>query len=156
LKHIKTHNNKQYLTQGKPHMYYCVNNSSGICPQHMAVNEAAISRQQAGVGWNHTKNTHCITLILTGWMARVPSPAEAKDFSCSLCVQTSYEENQASYPMGTRGHFPEVYRGRGMMLTIHPHLLPWSRMSKSYTSSPLSACMVCSFTFFLTYYSNTD
>jgi hypothetical protein len=104
------------------------------------------------------KNTHCITLILTGWMARVPSPAEAKDFSCSLCVQTSYEENQASYPMGTRGHFPEVYRGRGMMLTIHPHLLPWSRMSKSYTSSPLSACMVCSWIalLFLTYYSNTD
>jgi hypothetical protein len=30
-------------------------------------------------------------------------------------------------------------RGRGMMLTTHPHLVPWLRMSRSNTSSPLQA-----------------
>jgi hypothetical protein len=31
------------------------------------------------------------------------SAAEAKDFSSSLCVQTSSEAQPASYPIGTRG-----------------------------------------------------
>jgi hypothetical protein len=31
---------------------------------------------------------------------------------------------------------PGVKRGRGMTLTTHPHLVPRSRMSRSYTSSP--------------------
>jgi hypothetical protein len=33
---------------------------------------------------------------------------------------------------------------RGVMLTTHPHLLPRSRMSRSYTSLPPSATMACS------------
>jgi hypothetical protein len=32
---------------------------------------------------------------------------------------------------------PGVKRGRGVTLTTHPHLVPRSRMSRSYTSSPL-------------------
>jgi hypothetical protein len=36
----------------------------------------------------------------------VRSPAEAKDFSCSLCIQTSSEAHQASYILGTGGPFP--------------------------------------------------
>jgi hypothetical protein len=39
---------------------------------------------------------------------------------------------------------PGVKRGRGVMLTTHPHLVPRSRMSRSYTSSPPSASMACS------------
>jgi hypothetical protein len=35
-------------------------------------------------------------------------------------------------------------RGRGVTLTTHPHLVPRSRMSRSYTSSPPSATMACS------------
>jgi hypothetical protein len=35
-------------------------------------------------------------------------------------------------------------RGRGVTLTTHPHQVPRSRMSRSYTSSPPSASMVCS------------
>jgi hypothetical protein len=31
---------------------------------------------------------------------------------------------------------PGVKRGRGVTLTTHPHLVPRSRMSRSYTSSP--------------------
>jgi hypothetical protein len=36
----------------------------------------------------------------------VRSPAEAKDFSSSLCVQTGSGAHQASCTMGTGGHFP--------------------------------------------------
>jgi hypothetical protein len=35
----------------------------------------------------------------------VRSPAEAKDFSSSLCVQTGSSAHPASCPMGTGGHF---------------------------------------------------
>jgi hypothetical protein len=38
---------------------------------------------------------------------------------------------------------PGVKRGRNVMLTTHPHLVPRSWMSRSYTSSPLSASMAC-------------
>jgi hypothetical protein len=37
---------------------------------------------------------------------RVRSPAEAKDFSSSLCVQTGSEAHPASCTMGTGGPFP--------------------------------------------------
>jgi hypothetical protein len=37
---------------------------------------------------------------------RVRSPAEAKDFSSNLSVQTSSEAHPASCTMGTGGHFP--------------------------------------------------
>jgi hypothetical protein len=36
----------------------------------------------------------------------VRSPAESKDFSSSLCVQTGSGAHPASCPMGTGGHFP--------------------------------------------------
>jgi hypothetical protein len=36
----------------------------------------------------------------------VRSPAEAKDFSSILCVQTGSGVHPASYPMGTGGPFP--------------------------------------------------
>jgi hypothetical protein len=45
--------------------------------------------------------------------------------------------------MGTGGPFPGAKRGRGVTLTTHPHLVPKSRMSRSYTSS-LLATMACS------------
>jgi hypothetical protein len=38
---------------------------------------------------------------------------------------------------------PGVKRGRGVMLFTHPHLVPRSWMSRSYTSSPPSASMAC-------------
>jgi hypothetical protein len=38
----------------------------------------------------------------------IRSPAEAKDFSSSLCVQTSCGAHPASYPMGSGGSFPGV------------------------------------------------
>jgi hypothetical protein len=41
----------------------------------------------------------------------VRSPAEAKDFSSSLCIQTSSEAYPASCPLGTRSPFPGVKGG---------------------------------------------
>jgi hypothetical protein len=52
------------------------------------------------------------------------STTEAKDFSSSLCVQTISEVRPASYPMVTGGLFPGLKCGRGMTLTIHPHVVP--------------------------------
>jgi hypothetical protein len=66
----------------------------------------------------------------------VRSPAGTKDFSSSLCVQTGSGAHPASPPMGTGGPFPGAKRGRGVTLTTHPRLVPKSRMSRSYTSSP--------------------
>jgi hypothetical protein len=67
----------------------------------------------------------------------IRSPAGAKYFSSNLCVQTGSEAHPASCTMGTGGPFPGAKRGRGVTLTTYPHLVPRSRMSRSYTSSPL-------------------
>jgi hypothetical protein len=74
----------------------------------------------------------------------VPSPADAKNFSSSLCVQTGSGAHPASCTMGTRGPFPGAKRGLGVTLTTPPHLMPRSRMSRSYTSSPPSFSVECS------------
>jgi hypothetical protein len=44
--------------------------------------------------------------VCLDWTTGVRSPAEAKDFSCSLCIQTSCEAHSAFYRMGTGGPFP--------------------------------------------------
>jgi hypothetical protein len=46
------------------------------------------------------QSVRCLT---TDWTTRVRSPAEAKDFSSSLCVQISSGAHPAFYPMGTGG-----------------------------------------------------
>jgi hypothetical protein len=48
------------------------------------------------------------------------SPAGAKDFSSSLCVQTGSGVHPASCTMGTRGPFPGAKHGRDVALTTHP------------------------------------
>jgi hypothetical protein len=45
---------------------------------------------------------------LDNWAIEVRSPAGAKDFFCSLCVQTSSGAHPASCTMGTGGPFPGV------------------------------------------------
>jgi hypothetical protein len=54
----------------------------------------------------------------------VRSPAEAKNFSSILCVQTGSRAHPAACTMGTGGPFPWIKRGRGVTLTTHPHLVP--------------------------------
>jgi hypothetical protein len=84
---------------------------------------------------------------------RVRSPAETKDFSSNLCIQTGSEAHSASCGMSTWGPCPRAKRGRRVTLNTHPHLVPRSRVSRSYTSSPPpSATMPCSGNDFLFVY----
>jgi hypothetical protein len=63
-------------------------------------------------------------------------PVRDKGFSSILCVQTGSEAHPASCTVGTGVPFTGVKRGRGVTLTTHPHLVPRSRLNRSYTSSP--------------------
>jgi len=83
--------------------------------------------------------------IESRWGARFPAP-----------VQTGPSAHQASCIKGT-GSFPRVKRGRGVTLSPHPLLLPWSRKIKAIPLLPLwavqpvqilSACTRVHFTFF--------
>jgi hypothetical protein len=73
-------------------------------------------------------------------MTGVRSVAEAKDFSSSLCVQTSSEAHQASYPVGT-GVLSGGKARPGRDADHLPHLVPRSRMSRIYTHLTHGACM---------------
>jgi hypothetical protein len=50
----------------------------------------------------------------------VRSPAGAKDFSSSHCVQTGSGAHPASCTMGTGGPFTGAKGGRSVTLTTHP------------------------------------
>jgi hypothetical protein len=61
---------------------------------------------------------------LDDWVNGVRSPAEAKDFPSSLCVQTGSE----AHPMGTRGPFS---RGKAQLGRDADHLPPSSAEVKN-------------------------
>jgi hypothetical protein len=114
--------------------------------------------KQLGVYMRYNMKLHC-TFALVSWQQfrcqdpgssgsivsdyglddraiEVQSPAGVKDFSSSLCVQTGSGAHSASCTMGTGVHSLGVKRGRGVTLITHPHLVPRSWMSRSYTSFP--------------------
>jgi hypothetical protein len=66
------------------------------------------------------------------------------DFSSSLCIQTGSGAHPASCPMGTGGPFPGGKAILGRDADHAPLLVPRSRMSRSYSSSPPSASVACS------------
>jgi hypothetical protein len=66
----------------------------------------------------------------------VRSPAGAKDFSYSLCVQIGSGAHPASCTMGTGGPFPGAKARPGRDADHSPHLVPRSSMSRSYTPYP--------------------
>jgi len=66
-------------------------------------------------------------------------PVGAK-FSAS--VQTGPGAHSASRKIGT-GSFPGVKSDRGVLLTTHPLLLPWSRKSRAIPLLPLWAVQGC-------------
>jgi hypothetical protein len=71
------------------------------------------------------------------WTAMQPlfrfSPA---NFSLHRCVQNGSGAHPASYPVGTRGSFPEGKAAGGVKLTTHFHLVQRSKNEWSYTSTP--------------------
>jgi hypothetical protein len=66
----------------------------------------------------------------------VRSPAGAEDFPSILCVQTGSGAHPASCTMGTGGPFPGGKARPGRDADHSPHLVPMSRMCRSYISSP--------------------
>jgi hypothetical protein len=74
----------------------------------------------------------------------VRSSAGAEDFSSSLCDQTGSGAHPASCTMGTGGPFPGGKARPGRDADHSPHLLPRSRIGRSYTPLPPSAFMACS------------
>jgi hypothetical protein len=85
-----------------------------------------------GHSYKLSNKWHCRVSII--WL-HYTNPAEAKNFSSNLCIQTGSGAYPASCAMGTRSPSSGVKRGRGVTLTTNPHLVPRSRMSRSYTSS---------------------
>jgi hypothetical protein len=73
----------------------------------------------------------------------VRSPAKEKDFSSSVCIQTSSGAHPAFCPMGTRGPFPRGKVWPGRDADHSPQLVPRSWMTRSYTSSPPPAPKWC-------------
>jgi hypothetical protein len=77
--------------------------------------------------------------VATGWTtgrSGADPQQRLKDFSSSLCVQTGSGAHPGSCTMGTGGPFPEAKARQGRDADHSPHLVPRSRMSRSYTSSP--------------------
>jgi hypothetical protein len=68
------------------------------------------------------------------WMARIQSLTEAEDFSFNLCIQTALGPTQPPIQWVAVALSLGVQRGRGVMLTTHPLLVPRLRRSRSYTS----------------------
>jgi hypothetical protein len=80
---------------------------------------------------------------------------EANDISSSLCTQTGSGAHPASCPMSTVILSRKVNYGRGVTLATHPHLVPRSKMSMSYTSSPRKPSTACSGNAFLFHFDFT-
>jgi hypothetical protein len=66
------------------------------------------------LGAGVVKSVQCLT---TDQTTGVQSPADVKDFSSSLCVETTSEAHPASYSMGTMGPLPGVQCSQSMTLT---------------------------------------
>lgn len=54
-------------------------------------------------------------------------PQQGQDSFFRLCIQTGCGALPASHSVGTGGTFLKGKRGRGVLLTAHPHLVPMSR-----------------------------
>jgi hypothetical protein len=85
--------------------------------------------------------------LATGWTtgrSRFNPKQRRNDFSSSLCVQTGSGAHPASCTVGTGGPFPRAKVRPWRDPDHSTHLVPSSRMSRSYTSSPPSAFLAYS------------
>jgi hypothetical protein len=82
---------------------------------------------------------------LTTWRSGFDSRQGQRIFPLSFVSRSALRPAQPPVPRVTGVISAGVKRGRGVTLTTHLHLVPRSRMSKSYTSSPPppSASMAC-------------
>jgi hypothetical protein len=84
----------------------------------------------------------CLRARRPGDQDSIPCRGE-RNFSLASSVQTGSEAHPASCAVGTGGPFPGAEARPGRDADTHPHLVPRSRMSRRYTSSPSSAFMAC-------------
>jgi hypothetical protein len=91
-----------------------------------------------GLQFEHTFDESILSSASTGF-AVVRSPTEAKNFSSNL----GSGAHPDSCTMGTGGSFPRVKRGRGVMLTTYPLLVPRVRKNRSCNCSPPQAPAWC-------------
>ena len=76
--------------------------------------------------------------IVTGYGLDGPGIESRRGARFSAPVQTGPGAHRASCTMGTWS-FPEVKSGRGVTLTPHPLLVPWSRNGRAIPLLPLRA-----------------
>jgi hypothetical protein len=72
------------------------------------------------MGAGVAQSAQCLTMDWTTGRLRFYPRQRQKDFSSSLCVQTSSVLHPASCPMGTGVLSPGVKRFWGVTLTTHP------------------------------------
>jgi hypothetical protein len=85
--------------------------------------------------------------LATGWTtgrSRFDPRQRREDLFSGRCVRTGCGAHPASCTVGTGGPSPGLKRGRGMTLTTHPHLVPRSRMSRSYIPLHPISFLACS------------
>jgi hypothetical protein len=85
-------------------------------------------------------------IIVDNYITRQYIPednSERYEFKLSLCPDRLWGPPSLLYS-GYRGSFPGLKRSPGMTLTTHPHLMPRSKMSRNYTSSPPGDFVACS------------
>jgi hypothetical protein len=96
------------------------------------------------------QSVQCLTM---DWAIGVRSQAEAKGFFPLASVSWPALRLTQLPVQWVSGLLPPgLKRGRGVTLTTHPHIVPRSRMSRSYISSPPSAFMACSGTALALFY----
>jgi hypothetical protein len=76
-------------------------------------------------------------------MIGVQSLVEAKDFSLASVSRPALRPTQPPIQWVPGVLSRRVQRRRGLTMNTHPHIMPGSRMSRSYTSSPPRASMEC-------------
>jgi hypothetical protein len=80
-------------------------------------------------------------LVVSGYglddrVIEVRSPAEEKGCPLTSVSRPALGPTQAPVQSVPGVLCPGLKRGRGVTLTTHPHLVPRSRISRGYTSSP--------------------
>jgi hypothetical protein len=90
-----------------------------------------------------------IDFMTEDWLATPRGTRHGVIFRTYLKKRVTYHTRLWGPPSllysGYRGSLPQgPLRGRSVMLTTHTHVVPSSRMSRSYTCSPPSVFMVCS------------
>jgi hypothetical protein len=99
-------------------------------------------------------SAQCLATDWTAGQSRFDPRQRRKDFSSILCVQAGSGAHAASSTMGTRGPFPGAKVQTGLDAGHSRHLVPRSKMSRSYTSSNQNAFTMCSGTALALCFSN--